>query len=87
MDTDLGGGAHGYLGFVLSGVEYARISPPAAALVATNLPGALVIDPTFTAMQAVQAHESHNEDVALHRECQHVGKALLRHIQTAVQDK
>ena len=87
VDTDLGGGDHGYLGLVLSDAEYARISPTPAAFVAPNFPGALVIDPAFTAMQAVQARETHNEAVALYRECKNVEKALLRHIQTAVEDK
>ena len=50
VDTDLGGGDHGYLGLVLSDAEYARISPTPAAFVAPNFPGALVIDPAFTAM-------------------------------------
>ena len=38
-------------------------------------------------MQAVQERESHNENVALYRECKNVEKALLRHIQTAVEEK
>ena len=38
-------------------------------------------------MQAVQARESHSEEMALYRECKNVEKALLRHIQTAVEDK
>ena len=87
VDTDLGGGDHGYLGLVLSDVEYARINPQPAAFVAPNFPGALVIDPAFTAVQAVQARESHAEEMALYRECKNVEKALLRHIQTAVEDK
>ena len=38
-------------------------------------------------MQAVHARESHNKDVALYRECKNVEKSLLRHIQTAVDEK
>ena len=87
MDTDLGGGDHGYLGLVLSDVEYARIQPTPAAFVAPHFPGALVIDPASLAVQAVQARESHAEDIALYRECKNVEKALLRHIQTAIEDK
>lgn len=87
VDTDLGGGDHGYLGLVLSDAEYARITPTPAAFVAPNFPGALVIDPNLTAMQAVQVRETHKEDIALYRECKNVEKALLRHIQTAVEDK
>ena len=87
VDTDLGGGDHGYLGLVLSDVEYARIQPTPAAFVAPNFPGALVIDPASSAVQAVQARESHAEDIALYRECKNVEKALLRHIQTAIENK
>ena len=87
VDTDLGGGDHGYLGLVLSDVEYMRINPTPAAFVAPNFPGALVIQPTFSAIQAVQARESHAQDMALYRECKNVEKALLRHIQTAVEEK
>ena len=36
VDTDLGGGDHGYLGLVLSDAEYARISPQPVAFVAPN---------------------------------------------------
>ena len=87
MDTDLGGGDHGYLGLALSDAEYTRISPTPSQFRAPNFPGALVIDPAFTAIQAVQARESHTEDLALYRECKNVEKSLLRHIQTAVEDK
>ena len=87
VDMDLGGGDHRYLAFVLSDAEYARNTPTPAAFVAPNFPGALVIDPAFTAIQAVQARESHAEDMALYRECKNVEKAFLRHIQTAVEDQ
>ena len=86
VDTDLGGGDHGYLGLVLSDAEYTRITPTPPNFHAPNFPGALVIDPAFTAIQAVQARESHTEDLALYRECKNVEKCLLRHIQTAVED-
>ena len=45
------------------------------------------MDPAHTAMQQVQARETHNENLALYRECKNVEKALLRHIQTAVSEK
>ena len=72
---------------MLSDAEYARITPTPAAFVAPNFPGALVLDPSLTAIQAVQVREMHNEDIALYRECKNVEKALLRHVQTAVEDK
>ena len=80
VDTDLGGGDHGYLGLALSDEEYARITPIPTQFRAPNFPGALVIDPAYTVIQAVQAHESHTEELALYRECKDVEKSLLRHI-------
>ena len=87
VDTDLGGGDHGYLGLILTDVEYARITPTPPPFVAPNFPGPFVMDPAHTAMQQVQARETHNENLALYRECKNVEKALLRHIQTAVSEK
>ena len=87
VDTDLGGGDHGYLGLVLSDQEYARIQPTPTPFVAPNFPGALIVDPALTAVQQVQARETHKEQIALYRECKNVEKALLRHIQTALEEK
>ena len=87
VETDLGEGDHGYLGLVLSDEEYALITPTPTQFRAPNFPGTLVIDPAFIAIQAVQAHEYHTEDLALYRERKNVEKSLLRHIQTAVEDK
>ena len=50
VDTDLGGGNHGYLGLVLSDAEYTRINPTPPQFRAPNFSGALVIDPAFTAI-------------------------------------
>ena len=50
IDTDLGGGNHGYLGLVLTDVEYARITPTPLPFVPLNFPGPLVINPVHTAM-------------------------------------
>ena len=87
VDTNLGGGDHGYLGLILTDVEYARITPTPQPFVPLNFPGPLVIDPTHTALQQVQAWETHNEAIKLYRECKNVEKALLRHIQIAVEEK
>ena len=83
-----GGGDHGYLGLVLSDAEYlaiptvfgTRFVPPA-------YPGPLVIPPTANAVQAVQARESHQEQVRQYRECNHVEKALLKHLQNTLEPK
>ena len=47
VETDLGGGNHGYLGLVLTDVEYASI-PHTVPFVPPNYPPALVIPPTAT---------------------------------------
>ena len=61
VDTDLGGGDHGYLGLVLTDVEYANINPTPQAFIAPAFPGTLTIPATATAVQAVQARQIHNE--------------------------
>ena len=86
VDTNLGGGNHGYLGLVLTDIEYARITPTPQPFVPLGFPGPLVIDPALTALQQVQARETHNEAVALCRECKNVEKFLLRDIQKAVEE-
>ena len=45
-----GGGDHGYLGLLLRNVMYAQITLIPAVFVAPNYPGAMVIDPAFTAV-------------------------------------
>ena len=74
VDTDLGGGDHGYLGLIITGVEYARITPTPTPtpFVAPNFPGPLVIAPTLTVLQQVQARETQEERLALYRECKNV---------------
>ena len=47
VETDLGGGNHGYLGLVLTNEEYATI-PNTQPFVAPNYPPTLVIPPTST---------------------------------------
>ena len=73
VDTDLGGGDHGYLGLVLRGVKYAHITPT-NSFIPRNFPGLLVIDPAQTAAQQVQALDTHNEAIALFRECKNTKK-------------
>ena len=47
----------------------------------------MIVDLALTVVQQVQARETHKEQVALYRECKNVEKALLRHIQTALEEK
>ena len=53
VDTDLGGGDHGYPGLVLTDVEYARITTTPQPFVPLNFPGPLVINPVHTVIRQV----------------------------------
>ena len=79
VDSDLGGGDHGYLGLVLSDADYAKI-PRTIPFVAPTYPTALVIPAATTAVEALSLREQHKEKIAKHRECSNVEKALLRHL-------
>ena len=74
VDTDLGGGDHGYLGLILTDEEYARISPTPTPFKAPLCPGTLQIDATATPTEAIHAREVHKEKIRLYRECKNVGK-------------
>ena len=50
-------------------------------------PGPLVIPPMANAVQAVQARETHKEQISAYRECNNVEKALLKHLQKSLQPK
>ena len=86
VETDLGGGNHGYLGLVLTDDEYASI-PHTQPFVAPNYPPPLLIPATSTQIQAIELKEQHGEAKRLYLECKNVEKALLRHIQDAIEDK
>ena len=87
VDTNLGGGDHGYLGPILTNLEYSRIITTPTQFVAPAWPGVLVIAPTATAVEAIHAKEQHREQIRVYRECKNVEKALLRHIQNALEEK
>ena len=88
VDSDLGGGDHGYLGLVLTDAEYLAIpTVHGTPFVPPAHPGPLVIPPTANAVQAVQAKESHQDQVRQYRECNHVEKALLKHLQNSLEPK
>ena len=59
VDTYLGDGDHGYLGLILSDVEYSRITPTPTPFVALAWLGALTIAANVTAIEAVHAKEMH----------------------------
>jgi len=86
IETDLGGGNHGYLALVLTDAEYNSI-PNTQPFVAPTYPAPLVIPSTATAIVALELKETYNEQKRLYLECKNVEKALLRFIQDAIEDK
>ena len=87
VDTDLGGGYHGYLGVYLSDVEYARINPKPTPFIASAWPGVLQIDAAAIAIDALHAKERHHKSMRLYRKYKYLERALLRHTQNALEFK
>ena len=85
VESDLGGGDHGYLGLVLTGAEYASISN--TPFDAPRYPAALTIPQGTDQVQALNLREQHKEDKRAYYECKNVEKALQRHVQDAIEDK
>ena len=67
VETDLGGGDHGYLGLYLSDEEYARIIPRPTRFVALAWLGTLTIDAAAIAVEDVHAKETHYKEMRLFR--------------------
>ena len=86
IEMDLGGGDHGYLGLVLTDKEYAAV-PNTQPFVPPPYPGNLTIPATATAIEALQLKDQHVERKRVWLECKNAEKALLRHIQDALEDK
>ena len=85
VETDLGGRNHGYLGLVLTNAEYALI-PNTQPFIAPNYPSPLVIPAMATQIQALELKEQHEENKRLYLECKNIEKALLRHMQDALEE-
>ena len=58
VDTDLGGGDHGYLGFVLNNVEYTKVAPT-HPFTAPDFPGPLVVPLRTNMVDAMNLREVH----------------------------
>ena len=67
VETDLGGGNHGYLGLVLKDAEYAIIRDT-EPFEAPAYPGPLVMPNTATAIEALQLKDEHAEKKRLYLE-------------------
>ena len=78
VNSDLGGGAHGHLGLVLTPEEYALIS--AVPYVRPVHPGPLVLPAgaNVTNLQREMTRDAHREQVRVFREVVELEKALLK---------
>ena len=85
VESDLGGGDHGYLGLILTDVEYALVSDD--AFVAPNYPDPLTIPAGTDPVAALTIRERYKEDKKAYYECKNVEKSLQRHVQDAIEDK
>ena len=83
IDSDLGGGNHGYLGHVLHDPNYAAITGT-TPFVPPTYPTPLVIPTTATDLQALKLRKQHKEAKRKHHECANVEKSILRHLMKAV---
>ena len=83
VHSELGGGAHGYLGLVLTPQEYALHSN--AAYRRPPHPGPLVIPAGTTQHMANTMREQHRERLRVFREVQGIDQALRQQIATAIE--
>ena len=86
VDTDLGGGDHGYLGLILTETEYESVTPQ-SAFTTPEFSGELSIPRGTDTVDALNIREKHKRGMGLYREWREVERALLRHITTAVESK
>jgi len=84
IESDIGGGDHGYLGLVLSDANYALVS--ATAFTPSTYPGTLNIPVTATQVEAVSLREDHYAQIAKYRKCGNVERSLLKHLQGSVDE-
>ena len=71
VETDLGGGNHGYLGLVLTDQEYATV-PHTTPLSPPNYPPPLSIPADATPIQALELKDEHQEAKRACLECKNV---------------
>ncbi len=82
IHSDLGGGAHGHLGLVISPQEYPMHSN--AAYCQPIHPGPLVIPPGTTNHMTSTMREQHRERLRVFQEAEGVDQALRQQITTAI---
>ena len=84
VESDLGGGDHGYLGLVLTDDDYTSVSN--TPFIAPTYPTALDIPPGSDQVTALNLRETYKEERRAYFECKNVEKALQRHIQDAIEE-
>ena len=82
VPTDLGGGANGHLGLLLTDVEYHSVN--ATAYVRPVHPGILVIPLGITQHKSTRLTNEHEERVYNFRETVNVEKAMIKKIVHAI---
>ena len=85
VESDLGGGDHGYLGLILSSVEYAAVCD--TPFDAATFPSSFTIPTGMDQVAALNTREVHKEQKRNYYECKNVEKELQRHIQDAIEEK
>ena len=87
VESDLGGGDHGYLGLVLTDIDYTTVCD-ATAFTAPVFPITPLVIPIGTdQVQALNLREQYKDAKRAYYECKNVEKALQHHIQDAIEDK
>ena len=87
IELDLGGGDHGYLGLVLTDIEYTTVGVATAFTAPVFLITPLVIPIGTDQVQALNLREQYKDAKRAYYECKNVEKALQRHIQDTIEDK
>ena len=82
VHSTLGGGAHGYLGLLLSPVQYVLVSN--VPFVIPAFPAPLAIPLNATQHMTFTLQQQHRDAVRIFRECQSVQKALRQQLVQAV---
>ena len=85
VESDLGGGDHGYLGLLLTDAEYATFT--ATPFVPPTYPATLTIPLGIDQVEALNLREIHKDAKNAYYKCKNVEKALQRHVQDAIEDK
>ena len=82
VQCDLGGGAHGHLGLLLSDAEYTALTTTTYAR--PTHPGTFTPGSGDTNYQITVKREDHKEKIRLYRECNAVEQALLKQLTEAL---